>query len=86
MIGIIKNDDPTPILTQAQETIRVNFTSTLNVCNALFPLLRPHARVVNVASRLGMLSFITDTDVQRKLASENLTVGQVQNILNDFIE
>ncbi|XP_062523086.1 carbonyl reductase [NADPH] 1-like [Corticium candelabrum] len=35
---------------QARETVCVNFTGTLNVCRALFPLLRPHAS--NFASLL----------------------------------
>jgi carbonyl reductase 1 len=81
-----KNDDKTPILTQAQETISVNFTSTLNLCNALFPLLRPHARVVNVASKLGLLNFIKDTSIQNRLRSDDLTVDELKQILNDFIE
>ena len=33
-----------------------NFTATLNISRALFPLLRPGARVVNVASFVGLLS------------------------------
>lgn len=53
-----KDDDKTPIREQVENTIRINFTSTLNVCNALFPLLRPHSRVVNISSRLGFLSSI----------------------------
>ena len=33
-----------------------NFTATLNISRALFPLLRPGAHVVNVASFTGLLS------------------------------
>ena len=42
-----KNSDPAPFSQQAEHTVRVNFTDTLNLCNALFPLLRPHARYKN---------------------------------------
>ena len=38
--------DATLFSKQAEHTISLNFTGTLNVCNVLFPLLRPHARVV----------------------------------------
>lgn len=42
-----------PFSEQAEVTCRVNFFATLNCCNELFPLLRPHARVVNVSSSSG---------------------------------
>lgn len=42
-----------PFSEQAEVTCRVNFFATMNCCNELFPLLRPHARVVNVSSSSG---------------------------------
>ena len=33
-----------PFSEQAEVTVKTNFFSTLNVCEKLFPLLRPHAR------------------------------------------
>ena len=33
-----------PFAEQAEVTLRTNFQGTLDVCHALFPLLRPHAR------------------------------------------
>lgn len=42
-----------PFSEQAEVTCRVNFSATMNCCNELFPLLRPHARVVNVSSSAG---------------------------------
>ena len=30
---------------QAEVSVKTNFWGTLNVCNSLFPLLRPHARL-----------------------------------------
>ncbi|OPL21057.1 hypothetical protein AM593_06137, partial [Mytilus galloprovincialis] len=35
---------------RATTTCGTNYFGTLNVCNTLFPLLKPHARVVNVSS------------------------------------
>jgi len=42
-----------PFEEQAEVTNRVNYFGTKNVSNALIPLLRPHARVVNVSSLMG---------------------------------
>lgn len=36
----------TPFGDQAEITAQTNFFGTINVCNALFPLLRNHARFV----------------------------------------
>ncbi|CAF1324875.1 unnamed protein product [Didymodactylos carnosus] len=80
-----KNADPTPFGEQAEITIRTNFFGTMNVCNALFPLLRPHARVVNVSSRAGMLESIRNLEIRRLLASSDTTVQLIADIVNDFI-
>ena len=81
-----KNADPTPFSVQAKETIRINYTSTLNLCDAVFPLLRPHARVVNVSSRAGLLRTVKDPNIKAKLLDENLTIDDVTKILSDFVE
>ncbi len=39
-------NDITPFGDQAELTAQTNFFGTINVCNALFPLLRDHARFV----------------------------------------
>lgn len=39
-----------PDIEQATVTLATNFTGTLNISYALFPLLRPHSRVVNMSS------------------------------------
>lgn len=83
---ILKAADTTPFSVQASETNRINYTGTLNVCNALFPLLRPHARVVNVASRVGMLKFIKDESIKARLLSDDLTVQELNGIVAKFIE
>lgn len=45
-----KTNDVTPFGDQAEITAQTNFFGTINVCNALFPLLRDHARFVVVVS------------------------------------
>nr|CAD7426134.1 unnamed protein product [Timema monikensis] len=48
-----KNSAPEPFGEQAENTQRVNYFNLLDVCHSLFPLLRPHARVVNVLAKKG---------------------------------
>ena len=38
---------------QAENTVATNFFHTLEVCQELFPLLKPHARVVHLSSVAG---------------------------------
>lgn len=81
-----KHDNPTPFHIQAEHTMRVNFFGTLDVCNALFPLLRSHARVVNVSSRSGLLKIIKNDDIIKKLSNENATIEDVIDVMNDFVK
>lgn len=80
-----KNADTTPFAIQAEHTIRVNFTGTINVCNAFFPLLRPHARVVNVSSRAGMLKVCKDASMRARLTNPNATVDEIAQVLSEFV-
>jgi carbonyl reductase 1 len=68
------------------EVIESNFTAQLNICNALFPLLRSNARVVHVSSRAGLLNQISNKEIKAKFKDENLTVDDIVKLLNDYIE
>ncbi|XP_042211453.1 carbonyl reductase [NADPH] 1-like, partial [Homarus americanus] len=75
---------------QAENTIRVNYFGTLAVCHALFPLLRPHARVATVSSSRGHLSRIIGNEPQatalrNKFASPTLTEQELGDLMNQFI-
>ncbi|KAG0716472.1 Carbonyl reductase [NADPH] 1 [Chionoecetes opilio] len=75
---------------QAENTIRINFTGTLAVCWALFPLLRPHARVCHVSSSAGHLSEITGDEpaaaqLRAKLAADTLTEEQLCGLMENFV-
>ena len=48
-----RESNPTPFYEQAYATIETNFVGTLRVTRALFPLIRPHGRLVNVTSEMG---------------------------------
>ncbi|CAG0899921.1 unnamed protein product [Darwinula stevensoni] len=75
-----------PFGEQAENTIRVNFYGTLNVCKALFPLLRPHARVVNVSSSAGFLRNVPDGELRKTLASSDLDIQKLSALMDGFVK
>ncbi|XP_076267846.1 carbonyl reductase [NADPH] 3-like [Rhynchophorus ferrugineus] len=72
--------------TQAKETIRVNYFATLKVCEALFPLLRQNARVVNISSMMGHLSRIPSETLRDKLKNNNLTIAELSQLMEKFVK
>lgn len=79
-------DSTVPIGTQAEETIKVNYFGTLRVCEALYPLLRSNAKVVNISSALGQLKIIPSKDLKAKFADPNLTVDKLSDLMRKFVE
>jgi len=80
-----------PIGVQARDTIGINYFGTLAVSKALFPLLRPHARVSNVSSMAGHLKYVNGdephaSELKKKLASDTLTVEELSALMNQYIE
>ncbi|GAU88105.1 hypothetical protein RvY_00861 [Ramazzottius varieornatus] len=71
---------------EAEETIATNFFGVLNVCEYLFPLLRPHARVVNITSGVGHLKYIKDDTIKQKLKSDTLTVDELRDIMQQYLK
>ncbi|XP_069688609.1 carbonyl reductase [NADPH] 3-like isoform X2 [Periplaneta americana] len=75
-----------PFGEKAEKTLYVNYFSLLKTCDTLFPLLCPHARVVNLSSSAGHLSRIPGDELKKKLASPTLTIGQLSELMKDFIQ
>jgi len=76
---------------QASVTLQTNYYDTKRVCELLFPLLNPGARVVNVSSYAGYLRLIEKATNQTKmeenkklLCSDTLSVSQLDNLMRDF--
>ncbi len=84
--AIAKHGDPNPIGVQASDLIKTNYTGQVNVCNALFPLLRDNSRVVHLAGRVGMLRFVRDENMRNKLKSDSLTVEELNGIMKTYEE
>lgn len=52
----------------------------------LFPLLRPHARVVNLSSSVGHLLRIPGELLREKLSSSSLTEEELTDLLKQFVK
>lgn len=66
-------------------TLKTNFFALLDVCNALFPLLRPHARVVTLSSSAGHLLRIPGKELKEKLSNPDIQLSELIQLMNDFI-
>ena len=80
-----------PFGEQASVTLRTNFFNTLQTSQILFPILKPHARVVNVSSSAGHLSKINGeepaaSELRKQLSSPELTTEELCKLMHQFIE
>nr|XP_023026625.1 carbonyl reductase [NADPH] 1-like [Leptinotarsa decemlineata] len=80
-----KGDAKEPFGHQAEETLKVNYFSTLNFCEAVFPLLRQNAKVVNLSSSAGHLSRIPSADLRTKLSSPDLSISELSKLMDAFV-
>lgn len=71
---------------QAKQDVGVNYFGTLKVCEALFPLLRPNGKVVNVSSSAGRLQRLPSADMQAKLKDPNLTIENLSKLMKQYIQ
>ncbi|XP_005095570.1 carbonyl reductase [NADPH] 1 [Aplysia californica] len=76
-----------PVSEQAKVTLKTNFDATLDVCEVLFPLLRPHARVSNVSSFVSQMSLAKCSDALRsKFTNPNLRMDELVSLLKQFVK
>jgi len=72
---------------QAKITIGINFTGTYNLSKHLIPKhVKPGARVVNVCSRAGLLSKITNQDLKKEISSDSLTFERLETLMAEFVQ
>ncbi|XP_072385006.1 carbonyl reductase [NADPH] 1-like [Diabrotica undecimpunctata] len=71
---------------QASKTIEANYFGTLKVCEALFPLLRNNAKVVNVSSSEGHLSKIPSENLRNEISRKDLTIPELSKLLEKFVK
>ncbi|XP_055895039.1 carbonyl reductase [NADPH] 1-like [Biomphalaria glabrata] len=82
------NSVPSPPIGQAAEEVcKINYFGTLDVCQTLFPLLRPHARVCNVSSINCEFSLAEcGEELKARIRNPDLTIDDVTALVNEFIE
>lgn len=84
-----KNSDPTPFREQASPTFKTNFWGTIELIDAMVPLLRKAQietpQIVNVASQSGRLSILnTDKKKQEEVSSSGLTRERLFKMVRKF--
>ncbi|CAL1532446.1 unnamed protein product [Lymnaea stagnalis] len=85
--GIVFNDDSIPFVEQVAATTRTNFFSTLEACQVLFPILRPHSRVVNLSSMSSQMGLARCSEALRaRFTDSNLTMDELRALVNKFVE
>lgn len=71
---------------QARETIKVNFTGTLHVCNIILPIMKKDGRLVNLSSQLSISALAQcSKDIQDYFKSPQLTEDQLVKKLDEFV-
>jgi len=81
-----KNDSTAPFSEQAEVTVRTNYFGTLRVCEALFPILKDHARVVHLSSSCGHLSKIPGEKIRARFSSPTLSLDQLAVLMKEFVQ
>uniref|UniRef100_A0A0A9W0V9 carbonyl reductase (NADPH) n=1 Tax=Lygus hesperus TaxID=30085 RepID=A0A0A9W0V9_LYGHE len=81
-----KHDSKEPLGVQAEQTLKTNYFSLKNVCDSLYPLLRPHARVVTLSSWCGHLHQIPSVELRKKFSDPNLTEDALDALMLEFIQ
>lgn len=81
-----KQASTAPFGEQAEVTNSTNYFAWLDVCDALFPLLKNHARVVNVSSMVSQFTIkkLSPAMKARVLAAD--TIPKVSSIITEFVE
>jgi len=88
-----------PFAVQAKRTLMTNYQGTKMVCDILFPILRPGARVVNVSSSMGWFGHLTtETEFTApgdkiraqqlidQMSSPELTEARLAELMEDFVD
>lgn len=79
-------DAPEPKTLQAEQTIFVNFTALVNFTEAILPLLKSGAKIVNITSSSAHLSRIPSEELRKKISSETLTLKELKNLISSYVE
>ncbi|XP_012934683.1 carbonyl reductase [NADPH] 1 [Aplysia californica] len=72
---------------EVEGTCKVNFFAPLDVCTVLSPLLRPHARVVNVSSMASQVCLTRCSEsLQNRFTDPALSMDELVALMNSFVQ
>ncbi|XP_068624775.1 carbonyl reductase [NADPH] 3-like [Battus philenor] len=71
---------------QAEQTILINFTALVNFNEAMLPFIAKGGKIINISSSSGHLSRIPSENLRKKLSSPNLTLEDLQKLMDDYLE
>lgn len=76
-----------PYPEEVRQICGTNYFSTLDVCQTLFPLLRPHARVCNISSMNCHESFVCcSPTVKERIKTSMHTIEDVTKLIQEFVD
>jgi NAD(P)-dependent dehydrogenase (short-subunit alcohol dehydrogenase family) len=64
--------------------LATNFYGTLNLCNQLYPLIRPNGRLINISSSVGMLKVLSSPELQKEFSREDLDIDELIGLMKKF--
>ena len=73
-------------LDQAKDVIKTNYFGLKRICDAMFGILRPGSRVVNISSDTGLLKNIPNSALRNKFRNSNLSILELDDMIYDFLK
>ncbi|RIA80036.1 carbonyl reductase [NADPH] 1 [Glomus cerebriforme] len=65
-------------------TLATNFYGTLNICNHLYPLIRPNGRIINVSSSAGLLNILSSSKLRKEFSRDDLDMNGLIGLMKKF--
>ncbi|CAG4962367.1 unnamed protein product [Colias eurytheme] len=79
-------DAPEPKVFQAEQTIKVNFSSLVNFTEAILPFLNDNGCILNISSSSGHLSRIPSEDIRKRLSATDLSLEELKTLMQEYLD
>ncbi|KAJ8707408.1 hypothetical protein PYW08_010660 [Mythimna loreyi] len=79
-------DAPESKITQAEQTVAVNFTALVDFTEAILPLVKNGGKILNITSSSAHLSRIPSEELRKKFSSESLTLDELKTLASEYVE